>query len=90
MAQPRRHPVRHLCHHDLLPARRHTTRPATDIFLEEKRGDCTLVHRFELVYGAAVPITLNSEVICAGQSVTLAPTPAGGGGATYLWQGLAD
>ncbi len=55
-------------------------------FLEEKRGDCTLLHRFELVFGAAVPIVLPGAVLCAGESVTLAPTPASAG-ATYQWFG---
>ena len=58
-------------------------------FLEEKRGDCTLLHRFELVYGAAIPITLAGAVLCAGQSVTLITTPAAGAGATYQWSGPA-
>ncbi len=54
--------------------------------LEEKRGDCTLLHRFEIVFGAAVAITLPQPTICVGQSATLIPMPTSAG-ATYLWAG---
>ena len=54
------------------------------LLLEEKRGDCTVLHRFEIQFGAVVSISLNNPVICEGQSATLNALPAG---ATYQWQG---
>ena len=56
-------------------------------FLEEKRGDCSLLHRFDLFFGAAVPISLSGAVLCAGQAVTLQVSPVLGLGTSYQWSG---
>lgn len=55
--------------------------------LEERRGDCTLLHRFEVIFGAAVSIALPGAVLCSGQMATLATVPGAGAGATYQWFG---
>ena len=54
------------------------------VVLEEKLGDCVVLHNFVVLFGAIVSIDLNNAVICAGQTATLTATPAG---ATYQWQG---
>lgn len=54
------------------------------LVLEEKAGDCTIEHKFEIQYGGNFGIETPSQAICEGEPVTLEATS---GGSAYQWSG---